>query len=49
MIDISKLDYKILEIFAPLLLEMEQLNQILDFKEFFEGADKLFSVDKKNH
>jgi hypothetical protein len=50
-IDISAIDTSILEAFAPLLCEMEELNQTLTHEEFLEAADRLLrslSIDERD-
>jgi len=50
-IDISSVDTTILEAFAPLLCEMEELNQTLTIEEFLEAADRLLrslSIDERD-
>ena len=51
-IDISNVPGPILEIFTPLLQELEELNQDLNFEEFLEASDKLLktlSVTEKSN
>ena len=43
-IDIASVGTDILEAFAPLLCEMEELNQTLSLEDFLEAADKLLRV-----
>ena len=43
-IDISKLESHILEAFSPLLCEMEELGQSLNFEEFYEASERLLLV-----
>ncbi len=43
-IDIASVGTDVLEAFAPLLCEMEELNQTLSLNEFVEAADKLLRV-----
>ena len=43
-IDISSVDTIVLEAFAPLLCEMEELNQSLTFEEFLDAAERLLKV-----
>lgn len=43
-IDISKLESHVLEAFSPLLCEMEELGQSLNFEEFYEASDRLLQV-----
>ena len=43
-IDISGVDTTILEVFAPLLCEMEELNQSLALEEFLHAAERLLKV-----
>lgn len=50
-IDISKLESHILEAFSPLLCEMEELGQSLNFEEFYEASERLLltlSIDEKD-
>jgi Ca2+-binding EF-hand superfamily protein len=46
-IDIASVGTDILEAFAPLLCEMEELNQTLSLEDFLEAADKLLRVKTK--
>jgi len=46
-IDIASVGTDILEAFAPLLCEMEELNQTLSLQEFIEAAEKLLKVNNK--
>lgn len=43
-IDITRINAEILEIFSPLLCEMEKFNETLDKEEFIESALKLYQV-----
>lgn len=50
-IDISKLESHVLEAFSPLLCEMEELGQSLNFEEFYEASDRLLqtlSIGERN-
>ena len=44
-IEIGNLSTEILEAFAPLLCEMEQMNFSLNFEMFFEAANRLLRVN----
>jgi hypothetical protein len=44
-IDISKVPMEALEIYAPFLAEMEELNIVLDLPIFLEASDKLVKVE----
>lgn len=44
-IDISTVSTEILELFAPLLCEMEELGQTLTLEDFIEGSDRLLKVN----
>ena len=44
-IDISSVDTVVLEAFAPLLCEMEELNQSLTLEEFLDAAERLLKVN----
>ena len=43
-IDIASVGTDVLEAFAPLLCEMEELGQTLTLEDFLEAADKLLKV-----
>ena len=43
-IDITHLHPKVLEVFAPLLCEMEQMNFTLNFEMFYEASSRLLHV-----
>lgn len=43
-IDISKVPMHIFEAFKPILHELEQLNQDLNFEEFLEASEKLLKT-----
>lgn len=45
-IDITKVPMEVLEIYAPFLSEMEELNIVLDLPSFIEASDKLIKVLK---
>lgn len=43
-IEITGLPAEILEVIAPILCEMEQLNLALNFEQFYSMLEKLLSV-----
>lgn len=43
-IDITTMPIEILEIFTPILYELEELNQDLNFEEFLDAAEKLLQT-----
>lgn len=43
-INLSEIDQRVLQIIAPLLNEMEELNAMLNQDEFLESMDRLFKV-----
>lgn len=43
-IDITTMPIEILEIFTPILHELEELNQDLNFEEFLDAAEKLLQT-----
>ena len=45
-IDISDVPTDILEIFAPLLCEMEEMGHTLSLEDFIEGSERLLKVTK---
>ena len=45
-IDITTVGTEVLEAFAPLLCEMEELNHTLSLSEFIEAAERLLKVTK---
>lgn len=48
-IDISSVPTDLLELFAPLLCEMEELGQTLQIEHFIDGAERLLRVNHSTY
>jgi hypothetical protein len=43
-IDITPIETSLLEVMSPLLIELEEIGQPLDYSEFFDALNRLYEV-----